>query len=492
MTHIARTPVTISTQLVSVFCVLLLGATPMAAQTPWDVAAPAPRGFDRTAAAAATLERLQELVRLDTRNPPGNELLTARWFDSLFATVPGIERHVLEVGEGRANFIARLRATRPTARPVIVMGHMDVVGADSTKWLSPPLEPTIRDGYLYGRGTMDDKGMLAAAATAMVILARDRGRLTRDIIFVATAGEEGGPPIGIDRIVEVHRELLGDAEFALNEGGRIRAEGNRLRTVNIQTAEKIPYNLRLEARGPSGHGSVPIPDNALAALARAVTRLHEWRAPVRLNDITRLYFARLATIEPDPAMRAAMETVGRDGAAAEMVDEAAAVLSREPLHNAVLRAGLSLTLLSGGIRSNVIPSDGSATFNLRVLPGEDVAALVEEIRRVAAEPQVTLSLDRAIEAAPAPSPVTTALYRAMEASALAMAPGAVVIPFLSTGATDGAVLRAQGIPTYGILPFPMVMEDELRMHGDNERIPLPSIGWATEFLYRVLQGVAGR
>lgn len=492
MTHIACAPVTISTQLVSVCCAILLAATPVAAQTPWDIAAPAPRGYDRGAAQTATLERLQQLVRLDTRNPPGNELLTARWFDSLFATVPGIERHVLPAAEGRANFIARLRATRPTARPVILMGHMDVVGADSTKWDTPPLEPTIRNGYLYGRGTIDDKGMLAAGATAMLLLARNPGQLTRDIIFVATAAEEGGPAIGVDRIVERHRDLLGDAEFALNEGGRIRADGAQLRTVNIQVTEKVPYNLVLEATGPSGHGSVPIPGNALAALARAVTRLHAWTPPVRPNETTRLYFARLARIEADPAMRAAMETVARVSATREEIETAAAVLRREPIHNAVLGAGLSLTLLNGGIRSNIIPSEGSATFNLRVTPDEEVAVLLEEIRRVAAEPQVTVRLDREIVTPPAPSPVTTPLYRSMEAAALAMSPGAVVIPFMSTGATDGAVLRAAGIPTYGILPFPLPMEDELRMHGDNERVPLPALGWATEFLFRTLLGVAGQ
>lgn len=479
-------------RLASFSCILLSLAAPAAAQTPWDIAAPAPIGYDRVAGQAATLERLQELVRLDTRNPSGNELLTARWFDSLFATVPGIERHVLPAAEGRANFIARLRAARPTARPVILMGHMDVVGADSTKWDFPPLEPTIRDGYLYGRGTIDDKGMLAAGATAMLILASQRDQLTRDIIFVATAAEEGGPAIGVDRIVELHRDLLGDAEFALNEGGRIRADGATLRTVNIQVTEKVPYNLVLEATGPSGHGSVPIPGNALAALARAVSRVHEWLPPVRLNETTRLYFARLAEVEADPALRAAMETVARVSATRVELDAAATVLRGVPIHNAVLGAGLSLTLLNGGIRSNIIPSDGIATFNLRVTPDEDVGGLLEELRRIAAEPQVTIRLDREIVSPPPPSPVTTPLYRAMEAAALAMAPSAVVIPFMSTGATDGAVLRAAGIPTYGILPFPLHMEDELRMHGDNERVPLPALGWATEFLYRTLLGVTGR
>jgi acetylornithine deacetylase/succinyl-diaminopimelate desuccinylase-like protein len=369
-----------------------------------------------------------------------------------------------------------------------VMGHMDVVGVDTAKWETPPFEATVKDGYLYGRGAIDDKGMLAAAATAMEILARDRARLTRDIVFFGSAGEEGGD-INIDWLVEHHPEALGEPEFALNEGGRIRAADGRVRTVNIQTTEKVYYAVACTATGPSGHGSVPLPDNALAALARAVARIHAWRPPVRLNETTRLYFARLAGIEPDTAMRAAMQRVATSTDTAA-IEAAAAVLSRDPLHNAVLRTGVALTILDGGIRENVIPSEGKATFNVRIVPGEDIAAVTARMSAIAAEPRVRCALDGSPAAAPEPSPVTTPLFQSMERAARTMAPDAVVIPFMSTGATDGAVLRARGIPTYGILPMPMPLADELRMHGDNERVPLPSLGWATEYLYRVLAGVS--
>ena len=245
------------------------------------------------------------------------------------------------------------------------------------------------------------------------------------------------------------------------------------------------------ATGPSGHASVPLPDNALAALARAVARVHAWKVPVKLNETTRLYFEKLALIEEDTTVRAAMRAISRPGADQATIDGAAAVLSRDPLHNAVLRTGLSLTLLNGGIRSNVIPSEGTATFNVRTLPNDDITTIVAGMNRVAAEPQVTFKLDGAPAESPPPSPVTTALYQAMEHAATAMSPGTVVIPFMSTGATDGAVLRAAGIPTYGILPMPLPMEDELRMHGDNERVPLPALGWAAEYLYRIMLEVAG-
>ena len=190
-------------------------------------------------------------------------------------------------------------------------------------------------------------------------------------------------------------------------------------------------------------------------------------------------------------MQGAMRAISAPGADAAAVDAAAAVLARDPLHDAVLRTGQSLTLLDGGIRSNVIPSEGTATFNVRVLPDDDVTRVVAAMQAAAGEPAVTVALDGDPQASPPPSPVSTALFQAMERTARAMAPSAVVVPFMSTGATDGAVLRAAGIPTYGILPMPLPMEDELRMHGDDERVPLAALGWATEYVYRVLAAVAG-
>src|SRR5688572_21549965 len=286
---------------------LVAGAQPAASFTDatFRVEAPAPAGFDRDAAQQSTLTHLRHLIALDTQNPPGNEMRAARYFDSVFKSVPGIETHVLDAGDNRANFIARLRATRPTKRPVLVMGHMDVVGADTTKWTTAPFTPTVKGPYLYGRGAIDDKGMLSAAATALVQLAARRDELQRDIIFLGTAAEEGGD-VGIDRVIEKHFDMIRDAEFALNEGGRVRIRDGIVRTVNVQTTEKVSYNIVARATGPSGHGSVPLRDNALAALARAVSRVHEWRAPVKLNATTRLYFARLAEVENVPAMRDAM------------------------------------------------------------------------------------------------------------------------------------------------------------------------------------------
>jgi len=467
---------------------------------PYAIAAPAPPGFDRAEAAAKTLEHLVALIAIDTTNsqnpdpsdprPNGNEMATARWFEAQLRGKDGIETHVVDVGDGRANFVARLRAVEPSAKPVLLMGHMDVVGADLAKWETPPFSATEVDGYLYGRGAIDCKGPLAAELTAFLALAKRRAQLKRDVVFLATAAEEGGT-VGIDRMLNRHADLLGDPEFALNEGGRIRVIGGRIASVNIQTTEKVSYNVKATATGSGGHGSVPLPDNALAALARAVSRVHDWRAPVRLNETTRLYFDRQSRIEPDPLLRAAMKSLVRSQDDSPLQRQVLDILSGQPQYNAVLRTGQSLTMMSGGFRSNVIPSSGTATFNVRVVPGDDIREVVGHMNRVGDEASVLFELAGAPKASPPASPVNTDLFRAMEEAAQLMQPDVVVIPFMSTGATDGAALREVGIPTYGILPIPMLIEDELRMHGDNERAPVAGLGWAAEYIYRVLLKVAG-
>lgn len=437
-----------------------------------------------------TLALLKDLIALDTQNPPGNEVIVARRLEALLRGVPGIETQILDPGNGRANFIARLRAGKPARRAVLIMGHMDVVGADAAKWTTPPFAATERDGYLYGRGTIDDKGPLAATATAMRLLAPLRDTLDRDIVLLGTPAEESGDP-GVETVIGRHFDLIKDVEFALNEGGRVRLGRRGVYALNVQVTEKLPYVVDATARGTSGHGSVPLPDNAIAALGRALARVHAWKPPVKLTTVTREYFGRLAKIEADPTMRQAMEALAtaRDQAT---IDRAAAVLDRDPLHNAALRTGVSVTMIDGGFRTNVIPSEATAALNVRVLPDGDILADVAAMNRVSAEPQVTFALRGRPETAPPVSPTSTALFRAMETAAMAMAPDAVVVPFMSTGATDGAALRAAGIPTYGLLPFPLETGDELRMHGDDERVPLASIGWGTEYIYRVLLHVAGR
>ncbi|GJM23446.1 MAG: peptidase M20 [Planctomycetota bacterium] len=473
---------------------------PLRAVDPFAVAADAPDGFDREAVAARTRARLEALVAINTTNgadprpeperPDGNELAMARWFEQQLAGMPGVETHVLDVGNGRGNFVARLRANAPSERPVLILGHMDVVGADPARWESDPFVPAERDGYLYGRGVIDCKGPLAVELAAFEYLAARRDSLRRDIILLATAAEEGGDSVGVAWMLEHHAALFDDAEFALNEGGRVRLSDGRVRSVNIQTTEKVYYEVQLVAEGTSGHGSVPQVDNALAKLARATARVHDWRAPAQLNDTTREYYRRQQALELDERRRSAMLTLVDPATQPDAFHKAADLLAEDPLDNAVLRSAAALTMLQGGFRANVIPGEGRATFNLRILPGADVDALVAAMQ-IAAGPDVSVTLSSEPQASPPPSPVDTALFQAMEQAAEEMAPGVAVLPFMSTGATDGAALREAGIPTYGLLPIPLRDEDELRMHGDNERVPLAGLAWGAEYVTRVLLGVAG-
>lgn len=452
---------------------------------------PAPAGFDRAAAQQQTLALLQQMIALDTQNPPGNEMRMAQLLDSVLKAVPGVETHVLDMGDNRANFVARLRAGTPRQRPVLVMGHMDTVGADPSKWITPAFTPTERDGYLYGRGTIDDKGSLAATVIAMKLLAPARATLDRDIILLGTASEESGGPQGIEGVVTRHFDLIKDAEFALNEGGRVRIRDGRIYSINVQVTEKQSYTVTATAKGTSGHGSVPLADNPIAALSRALARVQELKLPVVMNPVTREYFKRLATIEPDPSMREAMAAIAAATDQAT-IDRAASRLSRDATYNATVRTGVAITMINGGIRSNVIPSDATATLNIRTVPGGDIAEVVRVLNRVGAEPAVTFEVRQRQREAPPASPITSAMFQAMENAGKAMVPGTTVVPFMSTGGTDGALLRANGIPTYGILPLPLAEEDELRMHGDNERTPIQSLGWATEYLFRTLTAVTAR
>jgi acetylornithine deacetylase/succinyl-diaminopimelate desuccinylase-like protein len=493
-------------------------------QDTFTIPAPAPPGWQRELAAEQALQFLSELIAINSSNsqspdpaslrPNGNELEVARWFTEVlteafgrgarieqlapFSADGGVAGHerrvwpgrfqidVLESAPGRANLVARLIAGQARAAPVLVMGHMDVVGADSATWSTPPFEPTVIDGKIHGRGAIDCKGPLACELVAVVALAARRAELTRDVILLATAAEEGGPSVGIDWVLEHHADLLGDPDFALNEGGRVRIVEGRIESINIQTTEKLAYNVQVTATGPSGHGSVPLPDNALAALARAVAKVHEWRAPASVNETTRTYFSQRSRLELDANLAAAMASVADSRTLPGVWNAAVENLSAVPQYNAILRAGQSLTLLDGGFRTNVIPSTGSATFNLRVLPHDDVLAIVDAMRAAGGEPSVSFELVGGPRSAPPPSPLDTALYLAMEQAGQTMLPDVAVIPFLSTGATDGAALRARGIPTYGILPIPLVLEDELRMHGDNEQAPVAGLAWAAEYVYRVL------
>jgi len=443
---------------------------------------------DWSAVEAETVEHLQNLIRFKTINPPGNELALAGYLIKALAA-DGIESRLLLAAPERATIVARLTGNGKK-RPVMLLAHMDVVGVETDKWSCDPFGGIIRDGYLYGRGAIDDKGMLAANLMAMLMLKRtvvSQGiELERDVVFLATADEETGGQFGMRWLVREHRDLL-DAEFAINEGGRTRViEGGR-RYLAIQTAEKISHMVTVTARGPAGHSAIPLEGNAIFRLGRALAKLANYREPLTLTSTTRKFFSGLSTMWPIEEERIAMAKLvsddARDAAAGERI------LSRTPVFNAVMRNGISATKLAGGLAGNVIPAEASAVLNVRTIPGLSVDDVIERMKVCVEDPEIEFGLAGHTDEAPASDPASP-MFDAIADSARALDPEITVVPYLSTGGTDSSHLRRIGINAYGILPFPMQQSDEERMHGHDERVPVKSLHFGTRLIYESIRRVA--
>jgi acetylornithine deacetylase/succinyl-diaminopimelate desuccinylase-like protein len=448
---------------------------------------------DSAEVAAETIAHLQALIRIPTINPPGEEALVADYLRAVLER-EGIECKVVQPAPRRSALFACLHGTG-AERPVMLVAHMDVVGVEAEKWSCDPFGGIVRDGYLYGRGAIDDKGMLAVNLMSMLLLKRnviDKGeRLTRDVIFLATPDEEAGGAFGMEWLVANHRELL-DAEFAVNEGGRTRVIANGGRYLAIQTAEKISHVVQVTAAGPAGHAAIPLGDNAILSLGKALAKLATYREAAILTPTTRRFFSELARVWPNVEEAAAMHlmvSAEREGELARF-SEASDTLATTPVFNAVLRNGISPTILEGGSRFNVIPAAATVTLNVRTLPGESVDAVAARIESFLADPAVTVRVaERGMEA-PASDP-SSAMFDAMAATAHSLDPEMAVVPYLSTGVTDSARLRAIGVQCFGVLPFPMRQEDEERMHGHDERVPLDSLQFGTQLIYGAISRIGG-
>ncbi|MFN2636669.1 MAG: M20/M25/M40 family metallo-hydrolase [Gemmatimonadaceae bacterium] len=439
-------------------------------------------------AKSETVSLLQSLIRFDTTNPPGNELPLAQFLDALFRK-EGIETTLIEPDRNRAALVARIKGDG-SKRPVILLAHMDVVGVEKASWSHDPFAGDISDGYVYGRGAIDDKGMLAANVMTMLLVQRglrkSAERPRRDVVFVATSDEEAGGEWGMGWLIE-HYPGLVQAEFALNEGGRTRVIAGEKTYLAVQSAEKISHVVTVTAHGSAGHAAVPLPDNAIFRLARALERLSHYSEPVTLTDITGRFFHRLAQIWPDQREKQAMmDLISTDGERAEM---GAALLSATPVFNAVLRNGISPAILEGGSRYNVIPASVGAVLNVRTLPGQSIDDVVQRIRGAVREAGVTVEVTQRGEEAPASDP-SSPMFDAIADAAHELDPAIAVVPYLSTGVTDSARLRRIGVQAYGVLPFPMAQADEERMHGHDERVPIESLVFGTRLIFGAIQRIA--
>jgi acetylornithine deacetylase/succinyl-diaminopimelate desuccinylase-like protein len=416
-----------------------------------------------------TLEHFQALLRADTRNPPGNETRAVDYLRGVLERerVP-FEIYALE--PERANLVARLKGSGEQ-RPLLIMAHTDVVTVAPAKWSVGPFSGTVEGGYVTSRGTVDDKDNLVASLMTVLDLSRRMARgeleLDRDLIFLAESGEEGTTRVGIEFMVNQHLEAI-DAEFCLAEGGGVVREGGEPRYASVQTLEKRPYAVELTARGVAGHGSVPLQTNSVVRLSKAVAAVADWRSPIRLNETTSAYFERLAAISAPEA--AARYRALLDPETASAADEY--LLEHEPRHASMIRTSLSPNIIDGGYRINVIPSESKATVDVRALPDEDIPQLLEQIREVVGDQAVEVALgERATRPFGSDVDLGSAAFLAVE-QALLEHYGVITLPSMSTGATDMAYLRANGIQCYGIGPA-IDVEDGPKgygAHSDQERI----------------------
>src|SRR5262245_7047614 len=430
------------------------------------------------------LQHYRSLVQLDTTS--GHETRAVEYLKKVLEG-EGIPTQTFALNPARANLVARLKGNG-SRRPLLILAHTDVVGVAREKWTVDQFGAVLKGGHIWGRGSKDNKPVLAANLMAMLMLKRLGVQLDRDVIFLAESGEEADlEGVGMNYMVREHFAEI-DAEFAMTEGGGADIDVGRVTRVNIGTAEKVPARVRLVATGTAGHGSVPRLDNPLIHLGAAIQKVGLWQTPMRLNETTRSYFEKLAAISPpDRAAiyKALLDPKTADGAQRFLREHS-------PGEYSMLRTSVVPTILKAGVGANVIPSDAEATIDIRALPDENVPAFYAEMAKVIDDPAIKIDPVPATRPASPASKLTTEMYQAMERAAKAIYPNATVIPSMSTGASDMAQLRAKGIQSYGVGPA-STQEDQLNYpaHGDVERLAESSLYPFVQYVWNVVMEVAG-
>jgi acetylornithine deacetylase/succinyl-diaminopimelate desuccinylase-like protein len=436
---------------------------------------------------AETLLHYQSVVRINSSNPPGNETAVVNYLKGVLDR-EGISNQFFALEPARANLVARLKGSG-RKKPIAILGHTDTVGVQREVWPADPFGAIRKDGFIWGRGTTDNKDCVAAGLMLILQLKRLQVPLDRDVIYIAEASEESSTAptnVGIDYLVRQHWPDI-EAEYALAEGGFVHSKNGHVRFVEIAATEKVPRPAQLVATGTSGHGSRPRRDNAIVHLSTAVSKIGAWEPPMRLNDVTRTFFERLATISP-PEEAARYKGV---------VDprKTAAIQNYFAEHDlgkySVLRTSISPTMLNGGFRLNVIPSHAEAMLDIRALPDEDMTKFFAEMERVVGDPAVKIVPQPAGRPSAPPSRLDTEMFRALEATQRRLYPNAITVPGMVTGSTDLAQLRAKGVQAYGIGPrFEEAEFAEHGWHSDVERLSEDSLYGLVQFVWYAVLDVA--
>ncbi len=453
----------------------------------------APSQPDWAALEEETLRHFQAIVRMDTTDPPGTppggEKPVADYLKQVLEQ-EGIPVEVFALEANRPNVVARLKGNG-SKRPLLLLGHTDTVNVDEKKWIHPPFSAHREDGYIYGRGTVDDKDNVVAMLMTMLTLKRQNVPLDRDVIFLAEAGEEGGTRIGIEYMANQHFGAI-DAEFCYAEGGTVSRVGGKVKFASVQTVEKVPRGIRLTARGTAGHGSVPLEDNPVGHLGTAVGAIATWTPPTRLNETTATYFKRLAQVSTPEEADRYRDVLSPDPAVSGPAQDY--LRKHEPRHWSMLRTSLSPNIIQGGYRFNVIPSEATANIDVRQVPDEDKDAFLEMVRKVVDNPQIEVEYYDPMSAE-RPSggtmPLDSDAFKVLE-SMITKHYGTITLPTMSTGATDMAYLRQKGIKCYGIGPA-VDIEDGPKgfgAHSDQERILESELHRFVRFAYDAVVEVA--
>ncbi len=447
--------------------------------------APAPVGkrpIDWTALADETTRIMAGYLRIDTSNPPGNELAGALYLKEVLER-EGFEVQVLdtaELGAGRANIYARLRGNG-SRKAIALVHHMDVVPATPSFWTVPPFSGEIRDGYLWGRGALDMKGHGIVQLMALIALKRSGVPLNRDIVFIGNADEELGST-GAVVFVQRHRDLIRDVEYVLTEKTLNEVREGKLVHFSIGVAEKRTFWQRLTVKGVPSHGSMPTKQNPVPRLVQAVHRLGTFETPLEVTPGVERYFRDIARTYEEP-QRSWLSNVRR------ALDDstARAWILENTTWNAYLRITISPTVLAGSNKTNVIPPEATAEIDVRILPHHNRDSVLALLQRVVNDTAVHFTT--LIEPkAPLESPLESPLVRAIERAALERRPDLFVTTPLLNGATDRPTYQAAGILTYAVDPFLVdVAEDRMGVHGNNERISLENIAFGVKYLYDILR-----
>ncbi len=430
-------------------------------------------------------EIFKQLVEINTTESVGSTTQAAEAMTERFraAGFPAVDIHVFGPTARKGNLVVRYRGTG-ARRPLLLLAHLDVVEAKREDWSFDPFTLTEKDGFLYGRGTADDKTMAAVFVANLIRLKSEGYVPSRDLILALTADEEGGPDNGVRWLIANHRDLI-DAEFAINEGGGGVMRKGRYVTNEVQAAEKVYQDFRLEIRNSGGHSSMPLKDNAIYRLSAGLSRLAAYDFPVQLSDITRTYFSRSASAQAEAQTRTDMIAVSKDP---PDLTAAARLSAQSPYFNSLLRTTCVATKLEGGHALNALPQLAAANVNCRIFPGVSPVEVMAVLTKVLADPAIKVSLVG--EATPSkPATLRDDLMNAVETIAKSMFPGVPVVPVMSTGATDGLFLRNAGIPTYGADGlFDDI--DDVRAHGRDERVGIKQFNEDLEFHYRLITALS--